>query len=121
MGDFTKDDYNYMANNKRYAFVKIAEKLGKDHPITKMMGSRAWGRHPYEQGMKHTLRGAIMDMAALDGAFDILNLWARDNDQLAQRIMLGIYPLSWAGCPSSQKKAEPDAPPSLSTDGAKGV
>jgi hypothetical protein len=90
--NYKKDDYNFMAHRRRMAFEQIAKALGKDHPITKMMGSRAWGRSSFEQGPQGNLQSAIREMAAYDGAFDIMNTWARDNDMAAQKKMSDIYP-----------------------------
>ena len=95
MINFKKQDYDLMANHRKIAFKRIAEKLGNEHPITKMMGSMAWGRNKAEQGVEQSLRTAVREMSFLDGAFEILNTWARDNDRTAQRIMLDLYPSSW--------------------------
>jgi len=53
----------------------------------------AWGRYKAETGPQPNLRTAIEAKGFLDGFFDALNLWARDNDTGAQRIMLDLYPL----------------------------
>ena len=90
--NYSTDDFLYMMRLREAAFREIAGKLGKEHAITKMMGGRAWGRHPFETGPEPTLRKAIEGKASLDGAFDILNLWARDNDTAAQRVMLDLWP-----------------------------
>jgi hypothetical protein len=89
---YKKEDWNHMARRRMIAFENIAKALGPKHEITKMMGARAWGRHNFEQGPDGTLQTAVRDMSSLDGAFDILNTWARDNDHKAQRIMLNLYP-----------------------------
>jgi len=96
---FTKDDYLYMADMRRHAFMEIAAKLGKEHAITKMMGGMAWSRSRAEQGPEPTLHSAIREMAFLDGYFDALNLWARDHDYGAQQTMLNIYPSNWTKRP----------------------
>ncbi len=89
---FTKDQWNKIAHSRKIAFRRIAEKLGKDHSITKQMGSLAWGRHDCEQGPGGNLQTAIEEASFLHGYFRCLNTWARDNDREAQRIMLDIYP-----------------------------
>jgi hypothetical protein len=86
-----KEDYNRMAREKLWKFQQIAKALGKDHPITKMMGSRAWGRHNFEQGVEGTLHSAITESASLSGAFDVINTWAHDNDYNAQQTILKIW------------------------------
>jgi hypothetical protein len=83
-----KDEWNTLARRRKAALQNIARDLGKDHAITKMMGSMAWGRNGAEQGPEGTLQTAINEAAYLDGAFNILNLWARDNDRPAQRLMI---------------------------------
>jgi len=90
--NYSKDDYVYMAWKRKHAFQKIADELGKEHPVTKMMGTLAWGRHAGEHGPDFGLREAIYEMAFLDGFFEVLNLWTRDNDGKAQRVMLEHYP-----------------------------
>lgn len=92
---YNKDDYNYMAAIRKNAFVKIANKLGKEHPITKMMGSLAWGRHNAEQGVEGNLHTAIREMAYLDGFYDCLNLWMRDNDRGTQHLIRDMYPRNY--------------------------
>lgn len=90
---YSKKDWTYMASRRRRAFQLIAEKLGKDHPVTKMMRERAWGRNRYEHGPEFTVDDIVHETGALDGAFDVLNGWARDNDAGAQQIMLALYPM----------------------------
>lgn len=92
---YTKEDYLVMANERRWAFQKIAKELGKDHQITKMMGTLAWGRHEAEQGPQPTLHSAIREMSFLDGYCHCIRLWARDNDYNAMKIINDIYPRSW--------------------------
>ena len=89
--NYDKAHYRALASRKILAFKDIAKELG-----VKMMGSRAWGRHSHEEGASGNLRTAIFEVGSLDGAFDILNTWARDNDRDAQKIMLKIYPLNWS-------------------------
>ena len=91
MIDWKKDEYNAAARRLLWKFQQIAKALGKDHPITKMMGSRAWGRHNYEQGPEGNLRTAIREYASLLGAFDVMNKWVHDNDYDAQKIMRKIW------------------------------
>ena len=95
MTAYTKKDFLWMASRRLDAFQQIAKRLGKDHPITKMMGSRAWGRHKDETGSQPDLRAAVLEVGSLDGAFDVLNLWARDNDPKAQRVMGELYPTNF--------------------------
>lgn len=92
MSGYRKDDYNYMANRRKSAFTEMAKQFGKDHPITKMMGSLAWGRNGAEQGPNGTLQTAIREYAYLEGYFSCLNLWARDHDRAAQQTMLDLWP-----------------------------
>jgi hypothetical protein len=94
--NYKREDYKYMARLRIAAFQKIADRLGKIHPITIMMGGRSYGRHKFEQGPEKSLQKAIIEMASLDGAFDILNTWARNNDLAAQKIMLEEYPQGFA-------------------------
>lgn len=83
-----KDDWNRLASQRRHALQQIASDLGKDHQITQMMGAMAWGKNNAEQGPEGTLQTAINEAAYLEGAFHILNLWARDNDFKAQNILI---------------------------------
>ena len=96
-----KEDYNNASRRKLSAMMKIARDLGEDHPLTKMMGSLAWGRHKAEQGPTRNLQTAIIEMAYIDGYFEALNMWARDNDSAAQRTILNIYPLGFREYPNN--------------------
>lgn len=86
-----KEVWQTLANKRLRSFMQIAKALGDAHPITKMMDTLAWGRHDWESGPKPRLERVIEEAAALDGAFKILNYWARDNDKGAQRTMLEIW------------------------------
>ena len=99
MNGYSKEDYLFMAQRRVSAFREIARKLGKEHAITKMMGTLAWGRHKAETGPQPTLCSAVAMVAFLDGYFDALNVWARDNDSGAQRIMLENYPTGYQSRP----------------------
>ena len=87
----TKAEWQTLAWERRKWLQDIAKALGKEHPVTKMMGSLAWGRHNWESGPTPTLQSAIQEAAAVGGVFYILNLWARDNNMEAQRRMLDIW------------------------------
>ena len=87
-----------MAHLRRRAFVIIAQKLGPEHQITRMMGSMSYGRNDAEQGPSGNLQSAIREMAFLDGCFHILNVWARDNDRSAQTVMK-VYPRGYTSRP----------------------
>lgn len=92
MINYTKADYDFMAAKRLNALIQIAKALGKTHPIVKLMGPLAWGRHQFEQGPDGNLRTAVREMSALDGMFRVLNIWARDHDPQAQQILLKFYP-----------------------------
>jgi hypothetical protein len=94
--NFTTKDYARMAHERKYALSQICETLGEAHPITKMLGSLAWGRSEFETGAEPTLRKNIREMSAYDGMFNVLNRWARDNDTYAQRTIIRLYPQTWA-------------------------
>lgn len=86
-----KAEWLALSSRRIRKFQEIARELGTEHPITHMMGSLAWGRHQWEQGPSETLQGSITQAAALDGAFSILNTWARDNAKVEQRLILDIW------------------------------
>lgn len=88
----SKEDYLRFNLARVKAFTGIARKLGKDHEITRRMGSLAWGRSNAEQGPQPTLRSVTEEFGYLNGFFDALNIWARDNDPKAQRVMLSVWP-----------------------------
>jgi hypothetical protein len=96
---YKKEDYQHMARIRVVAFKEIAKRLGKEHPITRMMGSLAWGRHDWEQGPQPNLHGAIGELYALNGVFSVLNAWARDHDSGAQRLMLSLWPRGFESSP----------------------
>jgi hypothetical protein len=92
MNAFSRADYDAMSRDRISAFRRIADRLGKENPVTKMMGSLARGRHKAEQGPEGNLRTAVKEYGFLEGYFDALNLWARDHDYSAQRVMLEEWP-----------------------------
>ncbi len=87
-----RDAWCRLAAKRKRAFKQIAEQLGKEHPIVILMGSLAWGRHGAEFGPDGGLQDYVREVGFLDGVFDVLNRWARDNDSAAQRDVLSIYP-----------------------------
>ncbi len=87
-----KEQYLLCIRKKTRAFTEIANLLGKEHPITKMMGSLAWGRHSFETGPQPNLQDAVYAVGALNGMFQIINTWARDNDPDAQNKIIKLYP-----------------------------
>lgn len=95
MSDFSKNDYVMLEVGRKRAFQEIARRLGKEHAITKMMGTLAWGRYKGESGTNTGLRAAVYAVGFLDGFFDALNLWARDHDTNAQQVMLSCYSTSF--------------------------
>lgn len=96
---YSQRDYEHMGQRREAAFSAIARKLGKDHAITKMMGTLSYGRHHAEIGPDSNLRKEIERFAFLNGYFDCLNHWARDHDPKAQRIMLDLWPGSYSKAP----------------------
>ena len=88
----TKDRWVSLGSQREIAFREIAETLGKEHTVTKMLGSLAWGRHDWEMGGgKPTLERAIIRAAALHGYFQAINQWARRHDLTAQDQILAIW------------------------------
>ncbi len=106
MNGFTKAQYEHNYYQRLYAFKKIADALGKEHAITKMMGQLAWSRHDHEPGIQPTKDSYVFATGVLTGAFDTLNRWARENDYSAQRKMLDIWPRSWAAPPPERASGE---------------
>jgi hypothetical protein len=92
----TKHEWEMLAARRKHGFRKIAETLGESHSITRMMGSLAWGRSAADFGPDGGLQDVIRQASFMDGFFDCLNLWARDNDAEAQRVMLRFYSKSFA-------------------------
>lgn len=91
------DEMAALSNIRERAFKAIADALGKDHAITRAMGPLAWGRHEFQGGPDDKgVRYEALKLGYLIGRFDSLNIWARDNDALAQRVMLKLWPHSWS-------------------------
>lgn len=88
---WTKPEWEEVLRKRELAFAEISRELGKEHPVIKMMGSLAWGRHSWEFGPGHNLQDVIVAASALDGVFQTLNIWCRDNDYEAQRKLIRIY------------------------------
>jgi hypothetical protein len=90
---YSAEDFAHMARLRVAAFRKIAEALGKNHAVTKMMGGLAWGRYDCEPSPSNSgLRAGATAKGFLDGYYQCLNLWARDNDTKAQLTMNNLYP-----------------------------
>lgn len=86
-----KEEWILRGNELERKFRSIAETLGKEHPLVTMMGELAWGRHNWELGVAAYLEQAIKRVGALEGYFEAMNIWARDNQPEAQRVMLKIW------------------------------
>lgn len=108
--NYTADDYRYMATLRVRALADIAKKLGKDHPVTQMLGSMAWGRSDWEEGPEGNLRTAVRHMSALDGVATVLRIWCRDHDREAQRIIIDSYPTRWQEAPWKRNTAQEEQP-----------
>ena len=87
----TKRDYILRGSIYEDRFRQIADVLGKEHTITKMLGPLAWGRHNWELGSYPLLAEAIRRAAALEGYFTAINMWARDHDGAAQEKIVKIW------------------------------
>jgi len=88
----TKADYLVLAARRKRALMSVAEQLGKEHALTKMMDCMAWGRSAAEQtGSGTTLQTAVAEWAYLVGAYDVLNTWARDNDIKGQIVLVKAW------------------------------
>ncbi len=97
-----REDYELMCDRRRYAFKEIAKQLGKGHQITVLMGALAWGRNEYQRGPGRTAVNAHEEFGYLEGCFHILNIWARDNDEKGQRVMLKHWPRGYESARSKE-------------------
>lgn len=71
-----KADYEAQINAYRSTFMAVADKLGKDHPMVKLMGGLAWGRNDAERGpSEQTLRAAAVEYGFLRGCERMLVAW----------------------------------------------
>lgn len=85
----TKDDYAKRERAAVRAFQSTAERLGKKHAMTELMGTLAWGRHHFERGpSRQGLKDVVYTAGALAGMYDILNRWGLLNDREAQRVLI---------------------------------
>lgn len=100
----SKEQYAQMITARLAAFRAIANELGKDHAMTLLMGSLAWGRYGAEMGPSdQTIRKHAEAFGFLNGSFSVLNSWARINDPAAQRVMLK----HWRGVAGYQAMVRP--------------
>ena len=86
----TREEWASLALRRERALWQICQELGEKHPITKMLGTLAWRRHQWETSTPN-LQSTIVEAAALDGVFAVVNLWARDNDPEVQRTILRLW------------------------------
>jgi len=49
-----KHEWELRGHRNVLGLQQIAKHLGEEHPITKMLGSLAWGRHDWEIGVNST-------------------------------------------------------------------
>ena len=81
-----------MMRSRRFisGFAETASKLGKHHPLVKVMGSLAWGRHGAECGPDgDTIRGRAMEYGYLRGCKDLLVRYCNHvNDDKARSVLL---------------------------------
>ena len=81
--------YNARETADLLAVAETVKKLGKGHPMTKMFGVLAWGRHEADGGgSRGQLRPAIRAASFVEGYLDCVILWSRDACPDAQRILL---------------------------------
>ena len=91
--NYKREDYAHMARLRCSGLAKIAQVLGKEHMVTKLMGSAAWGRSDFEHGPDTNLQTEIRWMAGQDGMVEILKSWCRCNgDDKTMRIINEHYP-----------------------------
>ncbi|MDP2663795.1 MAG: hypothetical protein Q8R28_24025 [Dehalococcoidia bacterium] len=83
----TKDEYIARVSRRERAFRQVAMGLGKEHELTRMMHTLAWGRHDWEWGPIVTKDNACFAAGALDGYWRALYLWAANHDRLAMQTM----------------------------------
>lgn len=99
--NYKKADYTYMAALRVRALCQIANKLGKEHTVTKLMGCAAWGRSDFEHGPDSNLQTEIIHKAGLDGMVCILKTWCRLNgDNCAMRVINEFYPGGFTSKPT---------------------
>jgi hypothetical protein len=86
---FSKDDYARRSRAYLTAFQAVAKKLGKDDPMTQLMGGLAWGRHDAECGPdQDTLRARAVEYGFLYGCERMLVKWCNDNNRSDARKLL---------------------------------
>ena len=86
----TREEWEGLAHHHQQALWAICNELGEAHTITKMLGTLAWRRHDWETS-EPNLQSTIVEAAALDGVFSVINRWARDNDPEVQRKILRLW------------------------------
>jgi hypothetical protein len=98
MIQYSTADYAHMRRVREHAFIRIVGRLGPAHAITKMLGPLAWGRYDAapSPGNEGRLRAEVAAKAFLDGYFAAINLWARDHDAKAQRVLIDEYPRGYS-------------------------
>lgn len=98
--NYKKEDYLHMGRLRQRALILVAQDLGEEHPITKMMGSASYGRHAFETGPQPNLQSAIYFKAGLDGMFEVLHRAAHiaDDDQ-AIKSLQKHFPRNFTAAP----------------------
>ena len=69
------------------AMVGTAKTLGKDHPLTKLMGSMAWGRSGFEMGPDAHTESYIRFAAGHEAMWGVYVSWCNIYDQEASDVL----------------------------------
>lgn len=86
----SKEELTIRSKRLISGFSETASKLGKHHPLVKVMGGLAWGRHGEECGPdEDTIRGRAIEYGFLLGCKNILVKYCNFvNDSRARRTLL---------------------------------
>lgn len=73
---WSKDEYARAEHAYMSAFQNVAAKLGEDHPMVKLMGGLAWGRHEKQGGPdSNNLRDRAVAYGYVAGCERMLVKW----------------------------------------------
>ena len=76
----------------RIALMKVAEELGKESEVYKILGSLAWGRHEGEQAVHETKDNVVFGLGYLKGYRDATLAATRVLNLKGERALANCHP-----------------------------
>lgn len=83
-----KEEWVMIHGRRRRALMNLAKHLGEGHPVTKIMGSHAWGRSECEPGPCASVHDWVRAAGYLEGVCRIIQSVANEHFPASQRVQI---------------------------------